>query len=160
MKKQLMALAAAGVLLATPVGAHHAGERARAGDIVVSHAWTEEVGAMAHAVEVYVTIENLGTDADRLVGASTVFTQPAVFQATVIAQDGTVMVREVPAVEIAGGQSVTFQPGGLRIVLNDVQRPLQAGGHFDMTLTFEGAGSVGIEVEIEPRDDSAEPPAA
>ena len=103
---------------------------------------------MAHAVEVYVTIENLGTDADRLVGASTVL-----HPAGCLPGDGE-SPRMAPswcARFPAGGdrraaRASPSSPAALRIVLNDVQRPLQAGGHFDMTLTFEGAGSVGIEV--------------
>jgi copper(I)-binding protein len=149
---RLIALATAGLLLAAPVAAHHAGDIAGADQIRISHAWTEETGAMAHAIEVYVTIENLGEEADRLIAATTDFTQAGVFQAAVMQADGTVAVQDVPAVQIGAGQSVTFQPGGIHIVLNDVQRTFRAGEHFDMTLEFASAGPMIVEVEVESHD--------
>jgi len=150
MRNTLIAAATAvGLVAAVPAIAHHAGEMSQAGDIRVSHAWTEETSAMAHAVEVYLTVENTGAAADRLIGATTGFTEPGVFQAAVIGADGAAEVREVPAVTIEPGQSITFQPGGIHIVLNDVQQALMAGDHFDMTLEFETAGTLAVEVEIE-----------
>lgn len=150
--------AVAALLAATPVLAHHAGEIVAAGDIRVSHAWTEETAAMAHAVEVYLTVENVGEAADRLVAARTDFSQDGVFQATVLDADGSVVVREVAAVQVAPGQSITFQPGGIHIVLNDVKRHLVAGEHFDLTLEFETAGTLTVEVEIEEHGDHEREP--
>jgi copper(I)-binding protein len=144
------ALAAA--LLATPVVAHHAGEYFQAGDMRVSHAWTVETAATSDAVEVFLTIANDGEAADRLVGASARFSGPALFQAPVVDGDGVLQVREVPAIEIAAGQSVTFQPGGIRIVLPDVQRHFSEGDHFHMVLEFETAGPLEIDVDVEDRD--------
>jgi periplasmic copper chaperone A len=55
----------------------------------------------------------------------------------------------VQAVEIAPGQTLTFQPGGVHLVLQSVQRAFEHGQHFDLALTFEKAGTVEVEVEIE-----------
>ena len=63
--------------------------------------------------------------------------------------DGALSVREIPAVEIAAGQTLTFQRGGITLVLDNVQRPLEGGQHFDMVLEFAKAGTVEVEVEIE-----------
>jgi periplasmic copper chaperone A len=61
-------------------------------------------------------------------------------------------VTEVPAIEIAPGQTVTFQPGGIRIVLPNVQRHYSEGDHFHMMLEFETAGEIEIEVDVEAQD--------
>jgi copper(I)-binding protein len=66
----------------------------------------------------------------------------------------------VQAVEIAPGQVITFQPGGLHLVLQSVQRTFAHGQHFDLTLTFEKAGTVAIEIEIEDQGEHDEEPAA
>jgi periplasmic copper chaperone A len=63
----------------------------------------------------------------------------------------------VQAVEIASGQTLTFQPGGVHLVLQSVQRIFEHGQHFEMALTFEKAGSVEVEVEVEePTDEDHE----
>ena len=147
MKARLLGLAlAAG--LATSAWAHHAGERASAGDIKVSHAWTYEVAAMAHAVDVYLTIDNEGEAPDRLIAAAVDFAAEVEIQAPVV-EDGVLKTATVQTVEIAPGQTLTFQPGGVHLVLQSVQRSFRHGQHFDLVLTFEGAGAIEVEVEIE-----------
>ena len=61
--------------LATTAQAHHPGEGEvyEAGDIIVSHAWTYENEAAAHANHVYLTLDNQGGEADRLVKAEVAF---------------------------------------------------------------------------------------
>jgi copper(I)-binding protein len=148
LKKSLIGILAIGAM-AVPALAHHDGELFAVGDLKVSHAWTEEVGATSHAIEVYLTITNQGEEADRLVAVESEFTQPGIFQAPVLGEDGTLKVREVEQIEIGAGQQITFQPGGLHIVLNDVKQSLMAGDHFHLDLTFAKAGEVEIEVEVE-----------
>jgi periplasmic copper chaperone A len=147
MKAQLLGLTlAAG--LATSALAHHAGEIVAAGDLRISHAWTYEVAKMAHAVDVYLTIDNKGGSADRLIAASVDFSDEVQIQAPVL-ENGVLKTTTVQAVEIAPGQTLTFQPGGVHLVLQSVQRTFEHGQHFDLALTFEKAGSVQVEVEIE-----------
>lgn len=146
-------LAAALVVLPFAATAHHVGEVWQAGSITVSHAWTEETGAMAHGIEVYLTIGNSGEEPDRLIAAETDFTEAGVFQASILDDDGSLIIKEVPAIQIAAGQALTMQPGGVHIVLQDVKRHLEGGEHFDMTLTFANAGTIEIEVEVEHGED-------
>jgi periplasmic copper chaperone A len=147
MKARLLGLTlAAG--LASSAAAHHAGEVVSASDLQVSHAWTFEVAAMAHAVDVYLTIDNEGDAPDRLIAASVDFAAEVEIQAPVV-EDGVLKTATVQAVEIAPGQTLTFQPGGVHLVLQSVQRTFEHGQHFDLLLTFERAGAIEVEVEIE-----------
>jgi copper(I)-binding protein len=163
MKARLLGLAlAAG--LASSAGAHHVGEVVKAGDLLVSHAWTYEVAGMAHAADVYLTIENQGDAPDRLIAASVDFAKGIEIQAPVV-ENGVLKTATVQAVEIAPGQTLTFQPGGVHLVLQSVQRMFEHGQHFDLALTFEKAGSVEVEVEVEepsdePGHDEGHKPAA
>jgi len=149
-----VAFALAAVLPAT---AHHDGERYRTANIAVSHAWTGETAGMAHAIEVYMTIENTGAEPVTLTGAEVDFARPGVFQAQVVGTDGTLRTREVGTVEIAAGQGITMQRGGLRIVFSDVQRRLFAGDHFHAHLQFAEIGELEIEVEVEALGEDGEP---
>ena len=161
MKARLLGLTlAAG--LANSAAAHHAGEVVSASDLQVSHAWTFEVAAMAHAVDVYLTIDNQGDAPDRLIAASVDFADEVEIQAPVV-EDGVLRTATVQAVKIAPGQTLTFQPGGIHLVLQSVQRTFEHGQHFDLALTFERAGTVEVEVEIEEPDhehEEGEEPAA
>jgi copper(I)-binding protein len=142
-------LLAAMALAALPALAHHDGEIFRAGDIRVSHVHTDEPAAAAHGIFVYLTVENTGETADRLISASVDFANPGRFQANVVGGDGTLRVREVRAIAVEPGQVVFLEPGGARIALDDVQRTIKAGDHFHMQLEFENAGPLEVEVEVE-----------
>jgi len=145
--------------LATSALAHHDGEVVAAGDLVVSHGWTYEVSDTAHAVDVYLTIDNEGATADRLIGAAVGFADQVEIQAPVL-DDGVLKTTTVQAVEIAPGQVLTFQPGGVHLVVQSVQQTFEHGQHFDLTLTFEKAGTVELEIEIEEQGEHDEEPAA
>jgi copper(I)-binding protein len=121
--------------------------------------WSATVAHTAHAVDVYLTIDNQGDAADRLIAAAVGFADQVEIQAPVL-EDGVLKTATVHAVEIAPGQVLTFQPGGLHLVLQSVQRTFDHGQHFDLALTFEKGGTVEIEVEIEDRDEHDEEPAA
>lgn len=139
-------LAAAAAL---PAIAHHDGDQYGAGQVVVSHAHTVAVSGTAHAIDVFVTIENTGETPVTLTGAEVDFAAPGVFQAPSVAEDGTMSIREVSQVEIAPGQTITMQPGGLHIVFNDVQQPVEAGAHFHAHLLFADMPEVEVDVEVE-----------
>lgn len=142
--------------LSVPATAHHDGEQYQKSKVSVSHAWTGETGATAHAIEVYLTIQNNGPEPVTLTKAEIDFAQPGVFQAQVVGDDGALRTREVSTIEIAAGQSVTMQPGGLRIVFNDVQKALHAGDHFHAHLLFAEIGELEIEVNVEDMGDGEE----
>jgi periplasmic copper chaperone A len=150
MKARLLGLTLAAAMGSSAL-AHHAGERVAAGDLYVSHAWTYEVAAMAHAVDVYLTIDNEGEAPDRLIAAAVDFADEVEIQAPVV-EDGVLKTATVQAVEIAPGQTLTFQPGGIHLVLQSVQRAFEHGQHFDLALTFEKGGTIEVEVEIEEPD--------
>lgn len=153
MIRHILIAAVLAIVAVVPATAHHDGEQFSKSNISVSHAWTGETGTMAHAIEIYMTIQNNGADAVTLTGAEIDFARAGVFQAQVVGEDGTLRTREVATVEVAAGQSVTMQPGGLRMVFNDVKRTLRAGDHFRAHLQFAEIGELEIEVEVEKLDD-------
>ena len=145
------AAAFAAMLLVAGSGlAHHAGDATRESALVLSHAWTYENAAMADSGAVYLTIENTGDEPDRLIGAAVDFAHGALFQAPVLGADGVLRTATIAAIEIAPGQKLTLQPGGIHIVLTGLQRQHAPGSHFDLDLTFEKAGTIEIDVEVEP----------
>ena len=85
--------------------------------------------------------------ADRLVGASAPVSKTV--ELHTMQMDGDVMrMRQVPAIELPAGRSVELKPGGLHVMFIGLNQPLQEGASFPLTLRFEKAGEVKVEVQV------------
>jgi copper(I)-binding protein len=65
-------------------------------------------------------------------------------------QDGQAGMEHVDALAITPGTPVTLEPGGLHVMLMELKSPLVEGRHFPMTLHFERAGEIRVDVHVEP----------
>lgn len=89
-----------------------------------------------------------GAAPDRLVGASATAVARAV-ELHMMAMEGDVMrMREVPGIDIPAGGTVELKPGGLHLMFVGLARPLAAGTRFPLTLRFEKAGAVQVDVPV------------
>jgi copper(I)-binding protein len=96
----------------------------------------------------YLTVEITGADTDRLIALETPVAEAA--EAHDMSMDGGVMsMRKLDAVEIAPGAPAVFQPGGMHIMLIGLKSPLKAGETAPLTLTFEKAGTITVDLAIE-----------
>ena len=115
--------------------------------IHASAAWSRATGKMAHSAVVYMELENTGNVSDRLVSASTPVAGRAQLHTEI--KDGNVMrMREVKSVEVGPHAKVRLQPSGLHVMLMDLKGPLKKGSHFPITLHFEKAGAVTLDVAV------------
>jgi copper(I)-binding protein len=97
----------------------------------------------------YMTIENTTATLDRLVSA----TSPAarvVELHTHIMDGGVMRMRPVSAIEVNPGEPAVLRPGGLHVMLIDLTAPLQVGQTIPITLRFEKAGEVTVQVTVRP----------
>lgn len=133
---------AVGLLLATGADAHEF----KAGSITVEHPWARPAAAGNSAA--YFELENEGA-ADRLIGASTDVAGTVELHSTTIDAQGVGRMVPVQAVDLPPGAEAKFAPGGLHVMLIGLTRPLVEGEEFPLTLTFEKAGPVTVEVAIE-----------
>ncbi len=51
-------------------------------------------------------------------------------------------------VDLAAGETVIFQPGGLHVMMIDLNQALAVGDMFDLTLNFESGLIIQLEVEV------------
>jgi copper(I)-binding protein len=58
-------------------------------------------------------------------------------------------MRPIAGLDVKPAGRVVLQPGGYHVMLVDLKHPLQAGEHFPLTLEFEKAGSIEVDVEVE-----------
>ena len=68
-----------------------------------------------------------------------------------IHEDGMMKMRAVPHLRIAAKSALEFTPGGYHIMLLDVAEAPEVGSRFPLTLEFDGAEQLSIEVEVRPR---------
>lgn len=96
---------------------------------------------------VYFVLRNRGSQADRLVAASTAVAGRVELHET--RQEGDMMrMAPVQTVEIPAGGEVVFKPGGLHVMLMDLKRDLKVGDSFELTLKFERAGELTVTVPV------------
>lgn len=145
MRTLLRSLAAPALALAAVIPAANAQQ----GDVAVSAAWTRAVGATAPTAAGYMTLRNHGTVADRLVGAET----PAARSVEIHEQrmdDGVMRMRPLPdGILIPPGETATLGPGGVHLMLVGPTRALARGERVPLTLRFERAGEVRVELTVE-----------
>ena len=123
----------------------------KAGDLTIEHPWARELPPNAPAGAAFFTVHNAGAAADRLLGASTPQAQKSELH-THIHENGMMKMQQIPAVDIPAKGEVKFQPGGNHVMLFGMSKPLKAGEQFPLTLEFEKAGKVEVQVKVEGAD--------
>jgi hypothetical protein len=114
-----------------------AAQAAWAANISVSDAWARATMPGQRVSGAYMQIQS-DTDA-RLVGVSS----PAVPRVEVheMKMDGDVMrMREVKAIDLPKGKTVSLEPGGFHIMLMNLQKPIGVGEVIPLILTVESGG--------------------
>ncbi|MBH63112.1 MAG: hypothetical protein CL569_11840 [Alphaproteobacteria bacterium] len=119
------------------------------GDITISHPWARaSLSAKVKNGVSYMTLRNSGTESDRLIGVSTFVADRAELHAHEM-KNNVMKMKHIEAIEIPAGGEVELKPGGLHVMLFGLRTPLQKSRTFPMTLEFESAGEVDLEVVIE-----------
>jgi copper(I)-binding protein len=117
--------------------------------ITAEKAWARATTSAAATGVVYLSLADTGPAADRLVGVATPVAAHADMH--IMVMEGNVMqMRPVDAVDLKPGERIQFKPSGLHIMLTDLKRPLTRGERFPVTLDFEKAGKVDVEVLVLP----------
>ena len=138
-----------GVILTLALSASAAAEY-KVGGLQIREPWARATPKGAEVAAGYMTIVNAGTQADRLIGGSTVVAGRFEIHEMAI-KEGVMQMRPVASgLEIRPGMTVELKPGGLHAMWLDLRRPLAAGERVRGSLVFERAGKVEIEYQIQP----------
>jgi copper(I)-binding protein len=124
--------------------------------LVVLSAWARATPPGASVGAVYVTLENRSGADDALVGASTSAAGSVSIHETV-EENGVATMRPLDAVTVPAGGALEMRPGGAHLMLMDLSKPLAEGETMPLTLTFEKAGDMAIEVTVTAIDAEAAP---
>ena len=144
----MKAASVAALLAALTILPAHASDY-KAGPLTIDHPWARPTAAGAQNGAAYFAIKNGGDAADKLLSVAS----PAAASVEVHEsreEAGVMKMRPAEGgVEINAGKTVELKPGGYHVMLIGLKQPLKLGEHFPMTLTFEKAGTVQLEVPVQ-----------
>ena len=141
----LSAFLLASLLAAPPSRA----DEVKAGDLVISQAWSRATPGGAKVGGGFLTIENKGTAPDRLIGGtSDVASKVEVHEMSM--NNGVMTMRPLEkGLTIDPGRTVKLAPGGYHLMLMNLKNPLKQGDKLAIGLEFEKAGKVQVSFDVQ-----------
>ena len=108
--------------------------------------------SMGKTTGAFMTLQNTTDTEDRLVKAAVNSTVASVVEIheTTVDENDMMHMRPVDRVTIPAGGSVELKPGGLHIMLMDVQGDLVEGQTVSLLLTFESGLELTVEAPVRP----------
>lgn len=122
-------------------------EAVTVGDITVEQAWSRVSLGTERPGVIYLTIRNAGEADDALTGIATPVAGLPMIHETVDT-NGVVSMPHVMEVPVPAVGTVALEPGGYHAILMELSEPLEEGASFPVTLSFEEAGEVTIDVQV------------
>ena len=96
---------------------------------------------------VYLTIQNTGTQADRLVSAASQVAQSVEIHQSQV-QNNVASMKLLDMLELPAQSTIQFQPGGYHLMLIGVNRNLNPGDKISVNLQFEKSAPILVEVAV------------
>jgi periplasmic copper chaperone A len=121
----------------------------QAGEVRIDHPYARATVPGQPSGAAYLTLENRGKTADRLIGTDSPVAKKT--EIHTMSMEGNVMkMRQVDGIELAPAATIAMKPGdGYHIMLLGLKQPLKVGDKLPLTLTFEKAGKVELSVFVE-----------
>jgi copper(I)-binding protein len=117
------------------------------GALKLDHPWARASAGPVRTGAAFLVIHNSGP-ADRLLAVAGGIAERVEIHTHMM--EGDVMkMRRVEAVAVPAGGTANLAPGSFHIMLIGLHAPLKEGDRFPLTLTFEKAGEVTVEVAVE-----------
>ena len=118
------------------------------GDIAIVDPYSRPTLAGTVNGVAYLTLTNQGPALDGLLRAES--PRAKMVQLHTHIHEGAVMrMRPVSSIDIAAGGQVILQPGGLHLMLLGVDKPFKTGEKIPLTLYFERAGTLTLELPVQ-----------
>jgi len=147
--RPLACLVALGIMVSYLLAAPARAEDVKAGDLVISQAWSRATPGGAKTGGGFLTIENKGSAPDRLVAVSGDFAGKIEVHEMAV-KNGVMTMRPVEnGLTIDPGKTVTLAPGAYHLMMLDLKAPLKQGDKLAVTLQFEKAGTVAVTLDVQ-----------
>lgn len=144
--RSLLTLCAVAAVSSIPV----AGLASKSQSLSITGAWSRETAAGQVVAGGFMTLTNRGRNEDRLISATSPIAKEV--QIHTMAMDGGVMrMRQLTTgIPVPAGATVELRPGGLHIMFMGLKQQLRQGQRFPVTLQFERAGRITVQVAVQP----------
>lgn len=129
----------------------------KAGPLLIDRPFARATAKAVRTGAAYVTIENTGAVADRLVGVGS--PRAETVELHTMAMEGDIMrMRRIDGLDLPPGAKVAMQPGdGPHVMLIGLKGGLGAGESFPLTLEFAKAGKIEVSVRVRKPGESDSP---
>lgn len=140
-------LAFTGLLIAAPLMTT---ATMAAADIVIDDPYARAASPIAKSGAAFFVIENTGPEDDRLVAAAAPIAKRVELHTHTAGDNGVMRMHEVEGgIPVSAGGEARLERGGLHVMFMGLTQPMEDGGSFPLTLTFEKAGDMTIEVPVD-----------
>jgi len=99
---------------------------------------------------VFMTITNAADSADTLVGVKSDLAEMAGLHTVVKDDQGGMKMTPIDGIPVPASGSVELKPGSLHIMLMTLNKDLKTGDTFPLTLKYQNAGDMKIQVKVQP----------
>jgi len=117
-------------------------------EVLVDAGWARASIGTSRPAAAYITFRNTGGKAVTLTGLTTAVAKRAEVHLTQTDDAGVSTMSPAGDIALPPGEDVTFQPGGLHIMLMGLNAPLKEGERFELTLEYDDGGSKTVEVNV------------
>ena len=140
MSFQRLAAASLAVLLTGPAWA----------EIVVTDGYARAAMPGAPTGAAFMLLENTGPEDDRLIALRSDVAARAELHSHVAGADGVMQMRAIEGgIDLPAGSSHALERGGDHVMLLGLTRSLETGQSVHLTLVFEKAGEVDVEIPVD-----------
>lgn len=122
-------------------------DEVKAGNLVIRNIWARPSPGQPNSAAAFMVIENKGKQWDRLVAASSPAAEMTVLHKSSI-MSGLLKMFLTKGIFIDPGASLTMNPDEFHIMLVTLTKEMNVGETFPLTLTFEKAGEVLVQVLV------------
>ena len=120
---------------------------ALAGNGMTVEGWARATASKARNGAVYLSIRNDTNAGDRILASQTEVARHAKLHNHIMA-GGVMKMRPVATIDVPAHGMVMMRPGGLHVMLTGLKHPLVNGETLPLTVFFEQAGAVNVQVKI------------
>jgi hypothetical protein len=121
----------------------------RYGDLTIDEPWARATAPSQPTGAAYLTVTNAG-ETDRIIAAATPIAGRVELHTHAMDDAGVMRMREVEAIELPAGETTALEPGGLHVMLFELESNLVEGETFPLTLSLENGGEIELEVQVQP----------
>lgn len=156
MLKQALVLAA----LLLP-GAYANAHEYSMGDLHIAHPWSLQLPANAPNVAAYFVVHNNGKADDRLLSVDSPISDDVQLHEHAMSASGAMKMQQVQSVAVPAGKDLVFAPSAYHVMLMQPKDRslLTDGKRFPLTLHFEKAGDLTVDVAVQKQAPADQPQA-